>query len=59
MSMGAMKNELQGMVNVNGYSKLILADLRTFLAAKRADVAKTPPLTGFFRKAAKSGSGSG
>jgi hypothetical protein len=57
--MDEMLMEIRGMVNVKGYSKLNLADLRKFLAAKRVDAAKTPALTGFFRKAAKSGSGSG
>jgi hypothetical protein len=59
MSRDAVKEELQGMVNVKRYSKLNLAELRKFLAEKRADAAKTPALTAFFGKAAKSGSGSG
>jgi hypothetical protein len=53
MSLVAVTKELQGMVNVKGYSTLNLADRRKFLAAKRADAAKTQPLTDFFGRAAK------
>ena len=58
MSIDAMRKELRAM-NDRGFSKLNKEQLRKRIKDVRADVAETRPITGFFGKASKSGSGSG
>lgn len=46
-------------MNVKRFSKLNKEQLQKLLKDERAVIAKTRPITGFFGKASKSGSGSG